>query len=81
MSTQDTPNTTPNTTSNEPFEISAEEMALLVPWMRAQLAAQAAQGRELENVDHCQAFSAILRRANRVYGTEPFTRDQCICLG
>lgn len=53
-------------------------MALLLPWMRAQLTAQA---RHDDNADLCQALSGIFRRASEVYGTEPFAREQCICHG
>lgn len=62
----------------EPTELLADATAVLIPWMRARLAEQARQD---ENGDLCQTFSAILRRASEAHGTEPFTRDQCICLG
>ncbi|WP_199570557.1 hypothetical protein [Streptomyces murinus] len=69
---------TPEITSDQPFEISGQDMALLLPWMRATLATQ---DRYDDNSDLCQTLSSIFRKASEVYGTKPFTRDQCVCRG
>ncbi|KPI33298.1 hypothetical protein OV450_1386 [Actinobacteria bacterium OV450] len=67
--------TTPSTPS---FQTSSEEMALLLPWMRAQLTNQPKAD---ENSDLCQVLTRILRRAHEEFGTEPPTRETCICYG
>ncbi|GAA2948451.1 hypothetical protein ACFPN0_15110 [Kitasatospora cinereorecta] len=83
MSDQGTTPTTytpyvPEFVSDEPMEISGRDMGYLIKWMRAQLTAQ---DRHDNNSDLCQALSSILRQANQVYGSEPGTRETCICYG
>ncbi|MEU6928978.1 hypothetical protein AB0A05_07420 [Streptomyces sp. NPDC046374] len=82
MTTQDFTTTftpiAPEFESDESMEISGRDMALLLPWMRAQLTAQA---RHDENSDLCQALSSIFHQASDLYGTEPGTRETCICYG
>ncbi|MEU2264977.1 hypothetical protein ABZ568_00685 [Streptomyces olindensis] len=60
------------------FLLTREEMALLLPWLRNTLTTQE---RKDENADLCQLFSRIMRLSNRLYGTESFNRDTCICNG
>ncbi|WP_019061725.1 hypothetical protein [Streptomyces prunicolor] len=60
------------------FVLTREEMALILPWLRNTLATQERQD---ENADLCQLFSKIMRLSNRLYGTEPFNRETCICNG
>ncbi|MFC7791375.1 hypothetical protein [Streptomyces cinereoruber] len=68
----------PEFVSDEPMEISGQDMGYLIKWMRTQLTSQA---REHDNSDLCQALSSIMRQANQVYGSEPGTRETCICYG
>ncbi|MFJ7489707.1 hypothetical protein ACIQZB_00350 [Streptomyces sp. NPDC097727] len=60
------------------FLLTREEMALLLPWLRETLTNQERQD---ENSDLCQLFSRVMRLSSRLYGTEPFNRDTCICFG
>lgn len=60
------------------FVLTREEMALVLPWLRDTLTSQE---RKEENADLCQLFSQVLRLSNRLYGTEPFNRETCICHG
>lgn len=64
--------------SGDLFLLTREEMTLLLPWLRDTLTAQ---DRKDENSELCQLFSRIMRLSNRLYGTEPFNRDTCICRG
>ncbi|MEH0579074.1 MULTISPECIES: hypothetical protein [Streptomyces] len=60
------------------FVLTREEMALILPWLRETLTTQE---RQEDNADLCQLFSKVMRLSNGLYGTEPFNRDTCICLG
>ncbi|MET8746858.1 hypothetical protein [Streptomyces sp. NPDC004728] len=60
------------------FVLTREEMNLLLPWLRNTLTTQEKQD---ENSDLCQLFSKVMRLSNRLYGTEPFNRNTCICNG
>ncbi|MFI0827253.1 hypothetical protein ACH4Q7_22670 [Streptomyces roseolus] len=64
--------------SDQPMEISGQDMGYLIAWMKTQLTAQE---KHLNNSDLCQALSAILRQAHDLYGTEDGTRETCICYG
>ncbi|MFD5788608.1 hypothetical protein ACFWH1_18545 [Streptomyces sp. NPDC127037] len=68
----------PEFVSDEPCEISGRDMGYLIKWMRSQLATQE---RHDNNSDVCQALFSIFRQANQVYGSEPATRETCICYG
>ncbi|MBT2453277.1 MULTISPECIES: hypothetical protein [unclassified Streptomyces] len=68
----------PEFVSDEPMEVSGRDMGYLIAWMRAQLTAQ---DRHDDNSDLCQALSSIMREASEVYGSEPGTRETCICHG
>ncbi|GGZ23491.1 hypothetical protein GCM10010387_15850 [Streptomyces inusitatus] len=68
----------PEFVSDEPMEVSGRDMGYLIPWMRAQLTAQA---RHDDNSDLCQALTAILRQASQTYGTEPGNQETCVCRG
>ncbi|MFF5668831.1 hypothetical protein ACFY8S_01625 [Streptomyces hygroscopicus] len=64
--------------SGDVFLLTREEMDLFVPWLRNTLTTQERQD---ENADLCQLFARIMRISNRLYGTEPPSRETCICNG
>ncbi|MFD4315022.1 hypothetical protein [Streptomyces sp. NPDC058548] len=78
MSAQDFTPITPEFDADDVCEISGRDMALLLPWMRAQLTKQR---KHEDNADLCEALTSVFRTASEVYGADPGNQDTCICYG
>lgn len=60
------------------FILTREEMITILPWLRESLTAKEKRD---ENAEVCQLLGKIATLSSRLYGTERFTHDQCICNG